>query len=71
MLLENTQKVSPNNVKSQNVRLLDVLLLAPLMIYSGASKKRPNWLRMTLVGIGIGTALYNYENYKTIDKRTR
>lgn len=50
--------------KSQQVRVLDMIFVAPLLIYSGAT---PSWLhpfiRVALVITGAATFLYNANNY--------
>ncbi len=51
-------------LKGQKVRVLDVFLFAPLMIYAGViAKGLPMWLRVALVVMGIGTAIYNGYNW--------
>jgi hypothetical protein len=47
----------------QNVRIFDVFVLGPLMIYTATQKSLPFWLRMTLLFFGITTILYNADNY--------
>jgi hypothetical protein len=47
----------------QNVRIIDVFVLGPLMIYTATQKSLPFWLRMTLLFFGITTILYNADNY--------
>ena len=50
--------------KSQTVRLCDILILAPFLIYAGAIKSTlPNIVRTGLVITGIATLLYNGKNY--------
>lgn len=52
--------------KSQGVRLVDVFLLGPFMIGAGArSSTLPAWMRVGLVGAGVGTVGYNLVNYLT------
>lgn len=50
--------------KSQNIRMLDVLFIGPLMIY-GAYKAKDMHpaLRITLAIFGICTIYYNLKNY--------
>lgn len=51
-------------MKTQAVRLLDVLVFGPLMIYAGVTTPPPrNWLKYSLIALGIGTILYNGRNY--------
>lgn len=49
--------------KSQNIRLIDVFVIAPICIYAGIYKSSPNWIRYALIGIGLATAYYNGKNY--------
>tara|TARA_Y100001938_G_scaffold127128_1_gene179703 strand:- start:317 stop:544 length:228 start_codon:yes stop_codon:yes gene_type:complete len=61
-----TEKVNTTIVeiqKSQRVRVIDVFLIAPILIYAGNQKTLPKWLRYSLYGIGVATAYYNAKNY--------
>jgi hypothetical protein len=49
--------------KSQAVRLADVWLIGPLMIWAGLQKRRSMLVNYSLIGLGIGTVLYNGRNY--------
>jgi len=49
--------------KSQSVRLLDVLVLGPFMIYVGYKSKLPAPARSIMMLSGIATIIYNYSNY--------
>lgn len=49
--------------KSQNIRLIDVFVIAPVLIYAGTRKELPTWLRLSLVTFGACTAYYNAKNY--------
>ena len=49
--------------KSQNIRLIDVFVIAPICIYAGTFKTLPTWLRYSLNTIGVATAYYNGKNY--------
>lgn len=49
--------------KSQNIRLLDVFVIGPMIIYAGTFKQLPFWLRGGLVVIGVCTIAYNGKNY--------
>jgi hypothetical protein len=57
------------DVKAQPVRLADVFVFGPLMIYSGLGKATPNWLRVGMVIIGAGTIVYNLYNYFEVERR--
>ena len=53
-------------LKSQNIRLLDVFAIGPLMIYGGLKlrKVKNNELAGSLLALfGLGTILYNGRNY--------
>jgi len=49
--------------KTQAVRLLDVFVLGPAMIYSAMDVKPPKLLRSFMMLVGVGTVLYNLSNY--------
>jgi len=49
-------------ISKQNVRLLDVFILAPFIIYAG-TKQTNKTLKYGLYGIGIMTLFYNGINY--------
>jgi hypothetical protein len=51
--------------KSQVVRLVDVFVIAPICVYAGVKyyKTMPKWLSLSLIGIGLATAVYNGRNY--------
>lgn len=57
------------DVKAQPVRLADVLVFGPLMIYSGMGKNPPKWVKAGLIVIGVGTILYNLQNYLLVQQR--
>jgi hypothetical protein len=50
--------------KSQEVRLLDVLVLGPLMIGVALMSRPAPVLRVLLGAVGVGTILYNLHNYQ-------
>jgi len=50
-------------VKTQNIRLLDVFLLGPLMIYAARGARLGDLERAALAAAGVGTILYNWNNY--------
>ena len=58
-------------VKSQNIRLLDIYLIGPLMIYIGIRyyllsykiMKIDKLFSLLLIFIGSSTITYNYKNY--------
>jgi len=56
-------------MKTQLIRLVDVLVLGPFMIYA-ARRPRLNALeKTTLTAIGAATVLYNLANYLAERKR--
>lgn len=57
------QDPDPLQGKSQQLRLFDVFVLAPAMIYVGASGRVPRWLRPFAVLGGLAVAYYNGANY--------
>lgn len=51
-------------VKSQAVRLVDVFLLGPFMVwYAARSTGAPEWARAALTLAGVLTVTYNGRNY--------
>ncbi len=56
------------DIKAQSVRVADMLIFGPMMIYAGLGKATPQWLRVGMVIIGAGTVLYNLANYLTIER---
>lgn len=55
--------------KSQTIRLIDVFIIAPVIIYAGTQKTLPTWLRISLITIGACTLYYNGKNY-LVNKKT-
>jgi len=53
----------------QYVRLLDVFLLAPVMIYASTFKALPDWVRLVLLVSGVATLVFNGKNYLEIEKQ--
>jgi hypothetical protein len=50
--------------KSQQIRLIDVFVIAPICVYSGIKAKSiPKIINYSLVVIGIATFYYNGKNY--------
>jgi hypothetical protein len=47
----------------QLVRLADVFLIGPFLIYAGTRKELPQNIRFGLIAVGIGTIAYNGYNY--------
>jgi hypothetical protein len=55
--------VPPPTEKTQGVRLADVLLVGPFMIWFGAQARAPEWAKQSMIGLGVLTILYNGSNY--------
>jgi hypothetical protein len=49
--------------KTQNIRLVDVFLIGPVLIYASTFKTLPTYLRVALLLIGVATIIYNGNNY--------
>lgn len=51
--------------KSQAVRLVDVFVIAPICVYAGVKyyNTMPKWLSISLITIGVATAVYNGNNF--------
>jgi len=60
---EKTEETIIEVSKSQNIRLIDVFVIAPVLIYAGTFKTLPMWLRISLIGFGVATAVYNGKNF--------
>jgi hypothetical protein len=51
--------------KSQAVRLADVLLIGPVLLYLATRERELSALeKLALAGIGVGTILYNWRNWQ-------
>lgn len=48
-----------NILDKQNVRLLDVFVVAPFLIYTATLKHSPSWVRASLLFLGFATLGYN------------
>ena len=55
--------ISTSGVKSQNIRILDIVVIGPLMIYFGYSYQPMNIFSMLLIFFGATTMTYNLKNY--------
>lgn len=49
--------------QTQVIRLIDVFLIGPILIYASTFKTLPTYLRVLLMLIGIATIVYNGNNY--------
>ena len=55
--------ISTSGTKTQAIRLLDIFLIGPLMIYFGQKSKPLSVFSMLLVFFGATTITYNLKNY--------
>ena len=60
---------TPGDVKAQGIRFMDISVFGPLMIFSAINKTPPPWLRLAMVGIGVGTILYNARNFLSVQNK--
>ena len=53
---------------TQKIRLLDIAVIGPLMIYAGVKSEDelPGWVRAGLILFGVTTIGYNLVNYMAI-----
>jgi hypothetical protein len=45
------------------MRLIDIFIISPFLIYASTLKKNPNWVKYSLITLGITTLLYNGIDY--------
>ena len=55
--------ISTTGSKTQTIRLLDVFVIGPLMIYFGYKSKPASFFSMLLIFFGATTITYNLKNY--------
>jgi hypothetical protein len=53
----------------QYIRLMDVFVLAPVMVYASTFKGLPDWVRVVLLVSGVATLVFNGKNYLEIEKQ--
>jgi hypothetical protein len=57
---------------AQYIRLLDVFVIGPLMIYAGLkADSLPKWAKMALIVFGVSTIGYNANNYLSISSERK
>lgn len=54
-------------IKAQNVRLFDVFILGPFMIWAGMQLKG-DAARSAMIAAGAGTIAYNWRNYEKVKR---
>ena len=52
-----------NILDVQNVRLLDIFVVTPFLIYTSTLRTNPSWVRFSLLVLGVSTFVYNGVNY--------
>ena len=58
--------------KAQTVRLYDVFLLGPFMMWAATqTKPLPRWAKATLFISGVATVVYNLHNYGRVEALLR
>ena len=55
--------ISTSGIKSQKIRILDIGVIGPLMIYFGYSYQPMNLFSLLLMFFGATTITYNLKNY--------
>jgi hypothetical protein len=56
-------------MKSQQVRLFDVFILGPAMMWIASRPRLTNVQRIALFAAGAGTVLYNWRNYAELAQK--
>ena len=52
----------------QKIRLFDVFVLAPTMVYASTFAQLPDYIRLILLISGVCTLVFNGQNYRDIEK---
>jgi hypothetical protein len=55
----------------QTIRLIDVFVIAPILIYASTQERISKPTRYALLAIGIATFVYNGDNYLKVKKDER
>lgn len=64
--------IAPHDVKAQPIRLLDVVLIGPLMVYGGARlAEREALAGNALAILGLLTVVYNGANWVRVERSSR
>jgi hypothetical protein len=66
-MAETTEERLSSN-RYQSVRLMDVFILAPAMVYASTFKQIPDYVRLILFISGVATLIFNGKNYIDIEK---
>ena len=57
-------------MKSQQVRLFDIWVLGPAMMYIASARRLSQLQRVALFAAGAGTILYNWRNYAELAQKS-
>jgi hypothetical protein len=72
LITETTESTVKEISKSQLIRIIDVTVIGPTLIYSGTIKSNlPKFIRFSLVFFGACTIYYNAKNYYLTYKNTK
>lgn len=66
----NMPLTDPNFGKTQIIRLFDVLLLGPFMVWTAFVPMLPVWARIFMALSGVGTIVLNAYNYLMLSERS-
>lgn len=59
-------------MKTQQIRLIDVFILGPLMVRSGwLNRKESSFIGLAMMIAGAGTIVYNWQNYREVEKEQK
>jgi len=64
-----TLEPTAGDVKAQGVRLADIFIFGPLMLYAGMGKDTPQWVKVGMLLLGGGTIIYNLVNFFEVARR--
>ena len=63
-----TTMAAPDATKTQWIRLSDVLVIGPAMIYGAVGKRLPEWIKVGMVLAGVATIGANLAQFITIQR---
>ncbi len=58
-------------IKAQPVRILDVFVIGPMMMWFASNNARPGWAKSLMYFFSITTIIYNGRNYYMIEQRKK
>lgn len=68
MTVPSHQDPDPEVGKTQAIRLFDVYVLGPAMVYAGLTGRVPRWMQWLAVVGGILAVTYNSANYARLER---